>query len=242
MLRHVPGASHCFSAFMTSVAGREYNRKEAMSMTDTRRFDRVAATWDEDPARVALASAVAEAIGRQVQLGSTMDVLDFGCGTGLLTAALLPRVGRVTGADTSTGMLTVLERKAREQALKSVTTLLLRPDDNYALAGEYDLIVSSMTLHHVADPAALFARFREHLRPGGRVAVADLDREDGTFHKPEITDVFHLGFDRAAVKAMLAAAGFGELVDTTAFVARRNDRDYPVFLISGRLGSVPDRG
>jgi len=204
-------------------------------MTDTRRFDQVAGTWDEDPARVALANAVADAIGRQLELVPTMDVLEYGCGTGLLTMVLLPRVGRVTGADTSAGMLSVLERKVREQELKAVTTLLLRPDDGYALAGEYDLIVSSMTLHHVEDLAVLFARFRDHLRPGGRVALADLDREDGTFHKPEITDVFHIGFDRVDLKRMLAQAGFDELVDSTAFLVRRNDRDYPVFLISGRL-------
>lgn len=204
-------------------------------MTDTRRFDHVAATWDEDASRVNLASAIADAIARQVGLAPTMDVLDFGCGTGLLTLALLPRVGRVTGADTSTGMLDVLERKARERELTSVATILLRPDDSDSLAGDYDLIVSSMTLHHVADPAILFARFRGHLRPGGRIALADLDREDGTFHKPEITDVFHAGFDRAELKALLTKAGFDDLADTTAFVQHRNDRDYPVFLISGRV-------
>ncbi|MCX6543773.1 MAG: methyltransferase domain-containing protein [Acidobacteria bacterium] len=204
-------------------------------MIDTRRFDQVAATWDDDPKRVSLANAVADTIVRQVGLAAAMDVLDFGCGTGLLTLALRPNVRSVTGADTSTGMLSVLERKAREQALKLVTTWLLRPDDSYAFPGDYDLIVSSMTLHHVASLAPLFAQFRDHLRPGGRVALADLDREDGTFHRPDVTDVFHLGFDRADLKALLAQAGFDDLADATAFVHHRNDRDYPVFLISGRV-------
>ena len=203
-------------------------------MTDTRRFDQVAATWDEDAGRVRLASAVADAIARQVGLAPTLDVLDFGCGTGLLTLALRPHVRSVTGADTSTGMLSVLERKVLEHGLKSVTTQLLRSADGYAISGDYDLVVSSMTLHHVADLAALFARFREHLRPGGRVALADLDREDGTFHDPDVTDVFHLGFERADLKTLLSEAGFDEPADTTAFVHHRAGRDYPVFLVSGR--------
>jgi SAM-dependent methyltransferase len=114
-----------------------------------------------------------------------------------------------------------------------VKTRLLRPDDGYALAGDYDLIVSSMTLHHVEDTARLFARFRKHLRAGGWLAIADLDREDGTFHDPGTTDVFHQGFERDRLRAMLAALGFERLTDTTAFVRRRNLRDYPVFLISG---------
>jgi hypothetical protein len=67
------------------------------------------------------------------------------------------------------------------------------------------------------------------------VALADLDREDGTFHKPEITDVHHLGFERRAIRELLAAAGFDGLQDETAFVHRRNDREYPVFLITGRV-------
>jgi tRNA (cmo5U34)-methyltransferase len=204
-------------------------------MTDTQRFDQIAGTWDEDPARVRLARAVADAIAQQVPLTPAMDVLDFGCGTGLLTLAVQPHVGSVTGVDTSSGMLGVLQRKVQELALSSVATRLLQPADGYAFAGEYDLIISSMTLHHVAELAPLFERFRAHLRRGGRVALADLDLEDGTFHKPEVTDVYHLGFERAGLRAMLASAGFEDLVDSTAFVHHRNNRDYPVFLVTGRL-------
>jgi|WetSurMetagenome_2_1015567.scaffolds.fasta_scaffold198993_2 tRNA (cmo5U34)-methyltransferase len=203
-------------------------------MTDTRRFDQIAATWDADQARVRLAGAVAEAIARRVTLNRSMDVLDFGCGTGLLTLALQPLVGRVRGADTSPAMLEVLAGKLREHNLDSTTTLLLGPDDGYALSGTYDLIVSSMALHHVPDLASLFARFIAHLRPGGQVALADLDREDGTFHPPGVTDVFHQGFDRDEVKGLLRAAGFDDLQDSTAFVHQRNGREYPVFLITGR--------
>jgi tRNA (cmo5U34)-methyltransferase len=203
-------------------------------MTDTRRFDQIAADWDADTARVRLANAVGDAIAQQVALTPEMDVLDVGCGTGLLTLALQPLVCRVTGADTSQGMLDVLTAKLRDRNVNSVTTLLLRPDDGYALSGVYDLVVSSMALHHVADLATLFSRLHAHLRPGGQVALADLDREDGTFHTKDVTDVFHLGFDRQEVKALLAAAGFDELADTTAFVHHKHGRDYPVFLIRGR--------
>jgi tRNA (cmo5U34)-methyltransferase len=204
-------------------------------MADTRRFDQIAATWDGVAARVRLANAVAEAIGRQVALTPSMDVLDVGCGTGLLTLALHPHVRRVSGADTSQGMLDMLEGKLREQHVDSVTTQLLRPENGYSPSGVYDLIVSSMALHHVADLASLFSHFHAHLRPGGQVALADLDREDGTFHAADVTDVFHLGFDRHEFKALLGAAGFDELTDSTACLHRRNGRDYPVFLISGRV-------
>ena len=203
-------------------------------MTDTQRFDQVAGTWDDDPGRVALARAIAAVIGRQVGLSATMDVLDFGTGTGLLALAVQPHVRSVIGADSSAGMLEVFERKARARGLDAVKPYRLAGPESLAAAGTFDLIISSMTLHHVADLAALFAQFRALLRNGGRVAMADLDTEDGTFHTPDVTDVHHLGFDRADLRAQLAAAGFEDLRETTAFVHHRHGREYPVFLISGR--------
>jgi len=205
-------------------------------MSQTQRFDQEAATWDENPRRVSLAKGVAEAIVREMTLSPAMAVLDFGCGTGLLTLNLRSRVGTITGADTSHGMLEVLGRKVREQRLTGVESFQLRPEDGYALRGTYDLIVSSMTLHHVRDLAPLFRQFREHLRPGGQVALADLDAEDGTFHD-QTDDVFHLGFDRSQVLDLLQAAGFEGTRATTAHEIRRNGRDYPVFLATARRRS-----
>jgi tRNA (cmo5U34)-methyltransferase len=207
----------------------------ANAMDGTQRFDQIAGTWDEDPARVALAGAVAEQVRERVGLTPDMDVLDFGCGTGLLTLALQPHVRNVTGADASAGMLRVLEQKVSQTGLSSVTPYLLDAAHPLSAAGSFDLLTSSMTLHHVRDLPALLREFRSILRPGGRVALADLDREDGTFHAPEVTDVHHLGFERSDVRRLLSAAGFDDLQDSTVFVHRRHAREYPVFLITGRV-------
>jgi len=202
-------------------------------MTQTQRFDQEAATWDDNPRRVRLAKAVAQAIAQHVPLSGAMTVLDFGCGTGLLTLRLQPLVGSIIGADTSPGMLKVLAGKVEKQGQDAVESFLLKSEDGFALRGAYDLIVSSMTLHHVPDVAALFRQFRAHLRPGGRVALADLYLEDGSFHE-SAEDVFHPGFERKAILALLAEAGFAEAEIRTAHGIRRNGRDYPVFLATGR--------
>jgi len=201
-------------------------------MTSVTRFDQAAATWDALPRRVELARAVAAAIAQQTGLPDDLDLLDFGCGTGLVTLELRPLVRSVTGADASAGMLDVLAQKARERGL-AVATMLLDPSDLASLAGRFDLITSSMTLHHVADLPPLLRRFRELLHPGGRVALADLDREDGTFHE-DLSGVFHLGFERNAIITLLAEAGFVDVDATTATVTRKEGRDYPVFLVTGR--------
>jgi 2-polyprenyl-3-methyl-5-hydroxy-6-metoxy-1,4-benzoquinol methylase len=203
-------------------------------MADTGHFDREAGAWDLEARRVALALGVAGAIQERIPLTGAMDVLDFGCGTGLVTLAVAPRVGTITGADTSPGMLKVLGEKAAAAGL-AVAQKTLEGDAKLALGGPYHLIVSSMTLHHVGDVAGLFRQFADHLHPGGQVALADLDAEDGTFHHG-VPDVHHLGFRREQITGWLAAAGFLEVQLATAAVMRKGDKDYPVFLATGRKG------
>jgi 2-polyprenyl-3-methyl-5-hydroxy-6-metoxy-1,4-benzoquinol methylase len=201
-------------------------------MTDTTRFDQAAATWDLAERRVLLARGVAAAIAARVPLTRTMKVLDFGCGTGLVTLVLGPKVGSITGADTSTGMLDTLAEKAAAQGI----TLELKPlgSDGLAdLGGPYDLIVSSMTLHHIADVPALFRRFLQHLAPGGQVALADLDEEDGSFHE-DAAGVYHQGFSRNTIQAWLEAAGYGQIHVETAMITSKAGTDYPVFLATAR--------
>ena len=85
-----------------------------------------------------------------------------------------------------------------------------------------------MTLHHVADVEALLRKFFSLLAPGGCLALADLDAEDGTFHATR-EGIHHFGFDREAFAAQLATAGFVDVqFDTAARVAKA--RDYSVFL------------
>jgi tRNA (cmo5U34)-methyltransferase len=201
-------------------------------MSGTERFDRAAATWDLEDRRVAMARAIAEAISARVPLARELSVLDFGCGTGLVTLALAPRVGAITGADTSPGMLEALAAKADSQGIP-VRLLSLVPDGTGDLGGPYDLLVSSMTLHHIPDVPALFRRFAQWLHPGGRIALADLDEEDGSFHE-DPTGVHHQGFPRDAVRSWLEAAGFREIQLETATVTRKKGKDYPVFLATAR--------
>jgi tRNA (cmo5U34)-methyltransferase len=201
-------------------------------MSGTEHFDQAAATWDLTDRRVLLAHAVAEAISSRVPLSRELNVLDFGCGTGLVTLELAPKVGSISGADTSPGMLKILAGKAETQGIP-VHLMPLDPAGNGELGGPYDLIVSSMTLHHVDDVPALFRRFGLHLKAGGGVALADLDKEDGSFHE-DATGVHHHGFLRAQIQAWLEEVGFRQVQMETATVTGKEGRDYSVFLAMAR--------
>ncbi len=203
-------------------------------MSATERFDKAAPTWDLVDRRVLIARGVTEAIMAKGSLSKDQSALDFGCGTGLVTLALGPLVGSITGADTSTGMLETLAEKARSQGV-AVPLRHLGADGSADLGGPYELIVSSMTLHHVADVPALFRRFAQHLQPGGRVALADLDAEDGTFHE-DATGVHHNGFAREQIKEWLEAAGFDKIEVETATTTAKEGRIYAIFLALAQKG------
>jgi len=208
-------------------------------MDDVKRdFNKVAATWDENPGRLKLANDVADAIIAGIPLTREMDVLDFGCGTGLLTLRLQPLVRSVTGVDSSRGMLDMLDAKVRTLGVANVSTKLRDLDQGDRLNGSYDLVTTSMTFHHVKDVAKLLQTFHGVTRPGGWVAVADLDLEEGRFHDDH-TGVFHHGFDRSVLQQALSGAGYGEVQATTAArivkeSAAGGSREFTVFLITGR--------
>jgi ubiquinone/menaquinone biosynthesis C-methylase UbiE len=211
----------------------------AMSDTKSNHFDNSAASWDREPRRIELAKAVGEAILRLVRPTADMDVMDYGCGTGLLGLFLLPHVRTVTGADNSPGILRVLEEKIRNGGLKQMRAERLDLQNDRIPEARYHLIVVNMVMHHVKRIDALLAAFHRMLLPGGFVAIADLDPDKGLFHQPEAAQsVYHNGFDRGAFKAELVRAGFIDVRDVTAHVVRKLDtngemREFSVFLIVG---------
>lgn len=198
----------------------------------TSAFDARAQTWDEEPRRVKLAADVFAALERAVPMRREWAALDYGCGTGLLALALAPRVRRVLAVDSSSGMLAVLARKARAGGLAHVETLLADFSKDPLPPGPFDLVASAMTLHHVADVENLFQKFFALLAPGGFLALADLDAEDGTFHANN-AGIHHFGFDRETFARQLAAAGFADVrFAGAARIAKA--RDYSVFLAVAR--------
>ncbi len=222
----------------TADKRREVSEQEDLMTEQRKDFDIEAAQWDANPGRVKLADDVADAINREAAPSRDMDVLDYGCGTGLVTLRLQPNVRTITGADSSQGMLGVLQGKVRSRGLTNVQTWLVDFEKGGRVEGAYHLIVSSMTMHHVKDTGGLIRQWYDVLLPGGQVAAADLDTEDGSFHGDN-TGVFHFGFDRDALKKLMQQAGFHDVRSVTAStmireIAGGGKRAFPVFLIVGR--------
>ena len=212
----------------------EYNEVD----TEKRNFDQEAANWDQVPGRVKVARDIAQSMIKEITLTPDMDVLDFGCGTGLLALALQPFVRSITGVDSSLGMLDVFKTKIKEQHLSNVKANYLDLDKGDVLTGSYHLIVSSMTLHHVKNISLLLKQFCSILLPSGQLAIADLDLDDGQFHSNN-DGVFHFGFDRAILRKAFTEAGFDNVQDVSAAevekaTLNKEMRQFTVFMMTGQ--------
>ena len=204
-----------------------------IKQANVERFNTIASEWDSDASRVLMAQKIARAMLAALSPTGQEQALEFGAGTGLVTLLIAPKLAHVTALDSSPGMLDVLRQKCERKQLAHVETIEGTVPDQLPDA-QYDLIYSSMTMHHVEDVPALLKALSEHVKPGGRVALADLDVEDGGFHR-EATGVAHQGFERETFGDWLADAGFADVQFSTAFTARRESgdgttREYPIFL------------
>lgn len=201
------------------------------------RFDERARHWDDDPMKGERARKVADALRAAIPLRPGMTALEYGCGTGLLSFALRPYLASITLADTSPGMLEVLSEKIRAAGAANMFPVRLDLVNDPLPADRFDIVYSLMVLHHVGDTDGILRRFHEILQPGGWLAAADLDREDGSFHTDSAADV-HPGFERDELQARAEAAGFSEVRFSTVYEIEKTvgarKRAYPVFLMTAR--------
>ena len=203
-------------------------------------FDERARDWDT-PERIDRAGRVAAAIEQAIPLRKTDRLVDVGAGTGLLGLALIDDVAEIVLADPSAGMIEVANEKLAAAGLRTVRAIRHDLTADPPPADRFDVAVSLLVLHHIGDTAAALAAIRELLVPGGRIALADLDTEDGTFHTAEAEGIHHLGFDRSALRQLAEEAGFEDVATRTATVIDEGAEGggYPVFLLTGRR---PDQG
>lgn len=139
------------------------------------KFDEKAATWDDDPAHVERAQVVARAIRDSVPLDSSVRLLEYGAGTGLVSQALRDAVGPVTMADTSAGMRKVMEDKVAAGVIADarVWELDLASAPLPTTEERFDLIATVLALHHLPQLEPVLSNFATLLAEGGHLAIVE---------------------------------------------------------------------
>jgi len=159
-----------------------------------------------------------------------LEVVDFGCGTGVMTVELARWARRVTAIDKSPSALEQAQARAQREGLANVTFLGADLHELPLGAGKKDLVVASQSLHHVETPAAVLGEAARILKPGGRIIILELMPHEEQWVRERLGHV-HLGLEPDALQKQLATAGFKQLEFTP--YSRDGASPFRVFLITG---------
>jgi ubiquinone/menaquinone biosynthesis C-methylase UbiE len=197
-------------------------------------FDSKARTWDTTE-KAERAQSVADGIGGKLKMTRDMTGFEYGCGTGLLSFCLRYQLGHITLADNSAGMLEVVAEKIQAAGITDMTPVQLDLMKEAAPETPFQLIYTMLTLHHIDDTNGIVGIFHAMLSEGGYLCIADLDKEDGSFHRGGFDG--HHGFDQQQLKEKLERAGFTDVAfeicyDIKKEVEGGGTRSFPVFLMT----------
>lgn len=171
------------------------------------------------------------------------DVLEIGCGTGLLSFDLSPRVRSLVGVDTAQGMIDAFNVKIGallqpEEANLAAVCVMLEDADDVKVQGaaaalasrrgepenipyRFDLIVSHLTLHHIPSLPAILATMFQSLKHGGWIALTDFEDfgpDAVKFHpKSKREGVERHGIKRNEMEMTINGTGFDRVKVETAF-------------------------
>ena len=152
-----------------------------MSTTSENEWDAYAPSWDADPDARAYAQAAFDNLATVLtQTSVTLpnaQVLDFGCGTGLLTEQLVSSGAAVDALDTSPAMREVVRAKIEAQHWSAVE--LAGHLEDLHPQRRYDLIVCSSVCSFLPDYPGEVERLVGGLRPGGVFVQWDWERTAG---------------------------------------------------------------
>ena len=193
-------------------------------------FKEKSQTWDEGAIRVDGAKNIADAIRATISLTKEMEIMDFGVGTGLLGFEIAKLTKKVYGVDTSLSMIEkLIEKNKPELHIETYHQDIIKQP----LKKSFDGVISSMTLHHIANLEEFFKTIYKNINENGFLAIADLESEDGTFHSDN-SDVFHFGFDKNELCRIVSACGFQDIKFKNINTINKPERNYGIFLLTAK--------
>lgn len=196
-------------------------------------FDTQAKDWDTDPKKTERAIAFADEITNYIKPNKTWNALEFGCGTGLLSFQLKNYFNTITLTDTSVGMLNVLKDKIKKSNITNFKPLQIDVLEDNINIEPFNVIYTLMTLHHITNLNKILSIFNSLLKTNGYLCIADLVKEDGSFHYEYPDFDGHNGFDKKDLSEFLTANGFKVEYYNICFEIKKEseNKTYPLFLM-----------
>jgi len=104
------------------------------------------------------------------------NVIDIGCGGGILSESMARKGAKVTGIDLSEKALKVADLHSLESGVAVRYKLIAAEEMAAQEAGQYDVVTCMEMLEHVPDPAAIVKACATLVKPGGHIFMSTLNR------------------------------------------------------------------
>ncbi|RDW92577.1 hypothetical protein BP5796_01971 [Coleophoma crateriformis] len=247
----------------------QYNGKfektiQAIMEEIQQRLDWIGVDWASDTSSSdGESSAAASSAAKPSSEKKTVRLLDYACGTGLVSRALAPYLTQSIGVDVSENMVQVYNTGAENQGIptsemRAIAGDLLDPAnaDPESLSSpelyDFDIAAVGLGFHHFEDPGFAAKQLSKRLKSGGVLFIIDFLPHAGHGHghghggkeaHGAVHTVKHLGFSEQDVKTMFEEAGCGEgfeyVVVGKGIVFRKQDGEREemkrsVFMARGR--------
>ncbi|MBC2600949.1 ArsR/SmtB family transcription factor [Puniceicoccus vermicola] len=164
-------------------------------------------------------------------LSPRIRVADLGAGEGMISQLLARNAEKVFCIDSSPRMVEVGKELAEKNGLKNLQYKLGDIEDVPMKDGSVDLAILSQALHHAEKPKQAISEAFRILKPGGRLAVLDLDEHNFEKARELYADKW-LGFSENELYQFLRDAGFRS-VEVTPVSREEQEPGFVTLLATG---------
>ena len=163
---------------------------------------------------------IAEAL---LKLMPPLVIADLGAGEGTISQLMAQRAKKVIAIDNSEKMVEFGSELAKKHGIRNLEYRLGELEDVPIRSATVDVAFLSQALHHARHPERALAEAWRILKPGGQIAILDLNRH----HFEEAREIYAdlwLGFTELEIERYLKGAGFRNV--ETAIVHREQEPPY----------------
>ena len=201
--------------------------REALRMALRRRQDKVRRYFDELAGKFGRQyvpgrswKGIAEAL---LKLMPPLVIADLGAGEGTISQLMAQRAKKVIAIDNSEKMVEFGSELAKKHGIGNLEYRCGELEDVPIRSGAVDLAFLSQALHHARHTERAVAEAWRILKPGGRIAILDLNRHHFEEAREMYADLW-LGFTELEIERYLKGAGFRHV--ETAVVYREQEAPY----------------
>ena len=118
-----------------------------------------------------------EAVLDQMNLDSSMTIMDIGTGSGYFTLRLAPLVDRVIAADVEEDFLKHVQKMADSLSISNIDTMKIPMDGPEEVKDPLDRVLIVNTYHHIADRVNYFKKLRQWMHENGMLYIVDFRKD-----------------------------------------------------------------